>query len=1125
MTYDLNRGGDRSTEPADDDVIVGIPASGAPYTTSWSRVKGWIRRALSSTAPGNTPGSPSAGSSSEVARADHDHGITPGTSGGGTAVSAHTPASGDAELAGIDIAGTDYEIVDDEARERLHEVEQRVHPIVETDRTWADVTDSAVAGWSAPSGLLTSLASIAGLTYSNTDVAGNVDRFVYVRIPVGEKQSNYRFQYTIGGGQQAGETHNRVLGTWSGEKVAVDSNWQYFSISFYEGSTFSAGKVQLGTGEYEWDAAVTKKAVYDQVSEIVKAGSNVTAVNSDSAETVTLSSSGGGGGGASAFSELTGQIAASQIPDDVITRAKIGSAAVGATELGTSSVTTVKLDDDAVTADKLANSINTTLGRVPSASPGNNQVWKTDGSGAPGWRADATGGGSGSPVAVASPQELTPGTSTLQVGGATLGTAMPDNASTQIPITSVGTGTLASGLSSNNFTLKAGSYLIFVHLDEIWNTTSTTNALQYRSIVALEITGTLPAGAVHDPMPHYFRGAIQDDPAEAAGQAYVYLPEDTEIGLALVGYPGVGEDTGNADRNLNYHCTVDEVHIFPMGGIKGDKGDKGDAGTGASSFSELTGQIAASQIPDDVINKDMIASGAVTAVQVQSSAIINSKLAPNSVSADKIIDGVVSTAELADDAVTRAKIGSQAVGSGELGTSAVTTAKLDDVSVTTAKIADDAVTADKIADGVIPTIPDSDEVYGSNTIRKDDTGVLKLRAPDLHSGFWGRSTEDHIVPLGADDPANAVPARLTEVRSNDTRSTAKLSDVVYEATGPQGSPEVEGTIKVLHSSGTFVHGFGSGTGYDATKPGFTWDSTNNRFQHNGVAPSVANSGSTTNKFRLRVEVDYMHHVTVGTSEFSMQLDIDVPQRYGVDRQHQWHNVSTDLGDNEVRTLSYQVDISATSAPATTDHLTVKLTSLQLGSQVEFVEAVRIHFILPDSANISYLQEYDLNNAVSWVGRNVLGPALGSHTDNQSNAGVKITGGRMVATEDLAVLQLISNARTGVAGNGHSIRLMTRIPGLQVPITLHEWDDSTNVWRVVETIKGVVKDQEVWVEADSGATYSSVGSPNFVWDSTKHDSDVDDNLLYPGIITVLTQAQYDALSWVNPYQIYYIEASS
>ena len=289
------------------------------------------------------------------------------------------------------------------------------------------------------------------------------------------------------------------------------------------------------------------------------------------------------GGSAVGNSELANSaVSTNKIADDAVTRAKIGAAAVGATELGTSAVTTAKIADDAVTTDKLANAINTVLGRVPSASPGNNQVWKTDGSGSPGWRTDATGGGSGSPVAVANPQALTPGTSTLQVGGATLGTEMPDNVSVQIPITSLGTGDLASGLSSNNFTLKAGAYLIFVHMDEIWNTTSSSNALQYRSTVALEITGTLPAGTVHDPMPHYFRGAIQADPAEAAAQAYVYLPADTEIGLALVSYPGIGEDSGSS-KNLNYHCTIDDVHIFPMGGIKGDKGDKGDAGTGGGT--------------------------------------------------------------------------------------------------------------------------------------------------------------------------------------------------------------------------------------------------------------------------------------------------------------------------------------------------------------------------------------------------------------------------------------------------------------------------------------------------------------------------------------------------------------
>ena len=355
--------------------------------------------------------------------------------------------------------------------------------------------------------------------------------------------------------------------------------------------------------------------------------------------------------------------------------------------------------------------------------------------------------------------------------------------------------------------------------------------------------------------------------------------------------------------------------------------------------------------------------------------------------------------------------------------------------------------------------------------------------------------------------------RLTEVRSKDERSVNTVSDVVYEA-----GPFAVTTEQTLT-------GFGSGEGYDATKPGFTWNTANNEFRYNGVAPTTGNSGSTSYEFRLRLEVDVAHDVTTD-SEFSLRATIDPDSGWGVDRQHEWRNVSREF-TGAVKTLAYEVTISSSSAPAANSNLVLKLTSLQLANASLNIHSVRIHFILPDSADADgQVQEYDLNNPVTWVfGRRLLGPALGSHTNNQTTAGVKIDGGRLEAAEDLAVLEIALNARTGVTANGYKLRLRTRIPGLQAPTTLREIDDSTNVWRIVETVKGVVKGQEFWVEVDAGGTYAGFGSPNFVWNSTRHDSDTTDNLLYPGLIATLTQDEYDALSFVNPYQVYYIVEAS
>ncbi len=218
---------------------------------------------------------------SKVARAA----ITPpiGDDEDGTTVEAHTPASGDAELSGLDIGGTDYEIVDQGGRDRLHAVEQRVHPIRQEPQTWEDITDGS-AGWSDPASLITTVNNAAALTYDNAPKSGTDDEFVYVRIPIGARQSEYRFQLTVGGGQQDGETFNHVLGTWPTTRIGADSSWQYFQIGFYQGDTFSAAKLQRGTGDFTWEGGVTKAAVYEQVKGIIVGG----VTDDDESETIDV---------------------------------------------------------------------------------------------------------------------------------------------------------------------------------------------------------------------------------------------------------------------------------------------------------------------------------------------------------------------------------------------------------------------------------------------------------------------------------------------------------------------------------------------------------------------------------------------------------------------------------------------------------------------------------------------------------------------------------------------------------------------------------------------------------------------------------------------------------------------
>ena len=436
-------------------------------------------------------------------------------------------------------------------------------------------------------------------------------------------------------------------------------------------------------------------------------------------------------------------------------------------------------------------------------------------------------------------------------------------------------------------------------------------------------------------------------------------------------------------------------------------------------------------------------------------------------------------------------------------------------------------------DGGGGTLIGTDSIAVSST---DDAATLALRAPNVEDGFWGRFPDDQAAPPGVADTKRAVPVRLTEVRSKDERTTNEKYDLQYEKVGSQAGSEdghvkLPGTFPVEYTVDKVLGGFTDPSNYDATKPGWTWDQTNRVFAHNGVAATTANSGSNTNKFKLRFEVDVQHHVVTSNERptLDMNLIVDLPVKFGVDRTHSFQFHQPDRG--QVTTLAWELDIQSSEAPAMTDTMGLKLRSRTLLGDTQallLIDKFRVHFILPDSATHP-VQTYDLGNGVTsgataGSGRFRLPPTVGSHTDSQSGASVAVNGnGRLEAQADIAKL-VLSYSASSVPDRSNTFYLMTRVPGLVPPYALHEFDDSRGTLDIVQTVDHVLEGQEFWVESAKATTAAQAGSPDLVWDSSQHESDVKEQLIHPGLIKTLTQAEYDTginHNTINPYNVYFI----
>lgn len=171
----------------------------------------------------------------------------------------------------------------------------------------------------------------------------------------------------------------------------------------------------------------------------------------------------------------------------------------------------------------------------------------------------------------------------------------------------------------------------------------------------------------------------------------------------------------------------------------------------ASSFADLTGQIAANQIPDGIITNDKlgvnyagsatkggsatsavkldtartisftgvvtgstafdgtedvsiattIGAGQITGTMLADNAVTSAKLSNNSVTSAKIVDGTIVAADIADATITGAKLVNSTITGGKIASNTITATNIANSTITNAKMAANSVNSNNIVNGTV----------------------------------------------------------------------------------------------------------------------------------------------------------------------------------------------------------------------------------------------------------------------------------------------------------------------------------------------------------------------------------------------------------------------------------------
>ena len=228
-----------------------------------------------------------------------------------------------------------------------------------------------------------------------------------------------------------------------------------------------------------------------------------------------------------------------------------------------------------------------------------------------------------------------------------------------------------------------------------------------------------------------------DDNDFENGIRQIFIDADLDVIEPVSSLPASGDFTGQT------------VYLTTDGKLYNWNGSSWAASAaGAESFSDLTGSIAASQIPTGVITEAKLGSNSVTAAKIAANAVGASEIAASSITGAKIAASTITVNKISANTITGGLLTTSGIitSTAQIGNSLITNAKIDNLAVTTAKIGNNAVTFPQSA--ISTTVTDlgaSSSLTTLQTLTVSRSGAPAQIVATCHVTTTGSSTTGYGV--------------------------------------------------------------------------------------------------------------------------------------------------------------------------------------------------------------------------------------------------------------------------------------------------------------------------------------------------------------------------------------------